>query len=321
MLYSLMDIHWFHAFCFVIVFASQVGNSAECSLPLAQPLTRSLLSGSDASFPLESESAGGSCGPSRFSRPYVLCSATDAASAAIDFSKGSVEDGVVDSPPSRAFMKTPVCSPSPLKQGTSMAVRGRSHSPNQRMESTPHRKLYEGNGDDYVIPCVNDNGSSRAQKPIHGDSPSAIPSEDCKRRAPLPHRIPTQFPRIEDNSHSHSPPETAGSGGPLSRRPICRDDRRLADSRSTGMVYPNRRSANRVKAPRPTTSLSNAGTPPRAFRRQFEDNCALWMGSPGLLPTPSGYPMPSRREDILRGMAKLKALEAAKKSHSGSKDG
>ena len=303
--------------CLLIVFCSQVGGSAECSLPPTQRLTRSLLSGSGASYSGASESAGGSCGPSRYSRPYVLCSATDAASAAIDFSKGSVDDGVVDSPPSRGPVRTPICSPSPLKQATSTAVRSRSHSPNPRSKSTPHRKLYRGSADEYAIPRLEDGVALLTRPPIHEDVPSAASSGDRKRRAPLRNPTQAQFPRIEDNPHSPMSPQTggsSGSGGPVSRRPILRGDCRLPDSRSTGTLYPNLRCVSRVKAPRPTTSLSNnTETPPRAFRHQSEDNCALKMGTPGPMPTQRGYPMPSRREDILRGMAKVKALEAAMK--------
>ena len=40
--------------------------------------------------------------------------ATDAASAAIDFSKTDVNDGVVDSPPSRGPWRSPVLSAFPL---------------------------------------------------------------------------------------------------------------------------------------------------------------------------------------------------------------
>ena len=151
------------------------------SPPAAQPLTRSLLSGSDASFPGASESAGGSCGPSRYSKPYVLCSATDAASAAIDFSKGSVDDGVVDSPPSRGSAKTPVCSPSPLKRSTSTPVRDRSHSPTPRTESTPQRKLYGDCGDDAVIPRVEDGGASPVRSSAPGEAHPA-PKSDTRAR-------------------------------------------------------------------------------------------------------------------------------------------
>jgi hypothetical protein len=38
-----------------------------------------------------------------------MYSATDAASAAIDFAKGNVEDGIVNSPPSRDATRLPVC--------------------------------------------------------------------------------------------------------------------------------------------------------------------------------------------------------------------
>ena len=67
----------------------------------------SLLSG-------RSKSAQGRCGPSQYSKPYVMFSATDVASAAIDFSKTDVNDGVVDSPPSRGPWRSPVLSASPL---------------------------------------------------------------------------------------------------------------------------------------------------------------------------------------------------------------
>jgi hypothetical protein len=55
------------------------------------------------------------CLPSQFSKPYLMYSASDAASAAVDFAKGSVEDGVVNSPPSRDVARLPVCLSSPLR--------------------------------------------------------------------------------------------------------------------------------------------------------------------------------------------------------------
>jgi hypothetical protein len=45
-----------------------------------------------------------------------MYSATDAASAAVDFAKGSMEDGVVNSPPSWDAARLPVCLPSPLRE-------------------------------------------------------------------------------------------------------------------------------------------------------------------------------------------------------------
>ena len=56
----------------------------------------------------------GSLASLQYSKPYVLFSATDAASAAIDFSKGNVEDGVVNSPPNRGPWRSPVVSTSSL---------------------------------------------------------------------------------------------------------------------------------------------------------------------------------------------------------------
>jgi hypothetical protein len=44
-----------------------------------------------------------------------MYSATDAASMIVDFAKGNVEDGVVNSPLSRGAGRSPVCSPSPLQ--------------------------------------------------------------------------------------------------------------------------------------------------------------------------------------------------------------
>ena len=59
-------------------------------------------------------SKDGSLAPLQYSKPNVLFSATSAASVAIDFSKGNVEDGVVDSPSSRGPWRSPVVSASPL---------------------------------------------------------------------------------------------------------------------------------------------------------------------------------------------------------------
>ena len=66
-------------------------------------------------------------------------SATDAASAAIDYSKGNIKDGVVDSPPSRGPGRTPIYSLSPLKRVS--PSRGRSSSPTLRTDEATSRKL------------------------------------------------------------------------------------------------------------------------------------------------------------------------------------
>jgi len=100
---------------------------------------RSLVSGSENTLSSDYGFMGGSGCTAPVSKPYLLWSAADAASAAIDFSKGDVEDGVVDSPPSRGPGRTPVCSPSPLKRASSN--QGRSFSPPLQADAGTSRKL------------------------------------------------------------------------------------------------------------------------------------------------------------------------------------
>ena len=64
-----------------------------------------------------------------FSKLYVMFSTTIAASTAIDYSKENVEDGVVDSPPSRGPVLAPIFSPSRLKQSQFALICSRPASP------------------------------------------------------------------------------------------------------------------------------------------------------------------------------------------------
>jgi hypothetical protein len=82
------------------------------------------------------------CVLSQFSKPYLMYFAIDAVSAALDFSKGNVEDEVVDSPLSRSAGRTPVCSPSPLRDCQSTSIRQRSRSPTHHNVRMPQRQLY-----------------------------------------------------------------------------------------------------------------------------------------------------------------------------------
>ena len=66
-----------------------------------------------------------------------MFSATNAASAAIDFSKSNVDNGVVDSPPSRGLRRSPIVLPSPLQGSLCRHCSDCSASP------TPHRQLYK----------------------------------------------------------------------------------------------------------------------------------------------------------------------------------
>ena len=71
-----------------------------------------------------------------------MYSAIDAASAAIDFAKGNVEDGVVNSPPSWDATRLPVCLPLPMQGYGSTSTRQRSYSLTKGTLRTPQRQLY-----------------------------------------------------------------------------------------------------------------------------------------------------------------------------------
>ena len=61
------------------------------------------------------KSGHGGCALPQYSKLYVSFLATDVASPAIDFSKKNVDDGVVDSPPSREPWRLLVLLASPLQ--------------------------------------------------------------------------------------------------------------------------------------------------------------------------------------------------------------
>ena len=92
----------------------------------------SLLSG-------RSKSCNGGCALSEYSKPYVLFSATNATSVAIDFSRKNVDDGVVDSPPRRGAWRSPALSASPLEGSHCIEGRHRSPSPWPPSSRMPHR--------------------------------------------------------------------------------------------------------------------------------------------------------------------------------------
>ena len=135
-----------------------------------------------------SKSTRTGCGQSQYSKPYVLFSATNAASAAIDFSKSNVDDGVVDSSPSRGLRRSPIVSPSPLQGSLCRSCSDRSSSPTLRSSNTPHRQLYkqcvDGAPLDAVVPVQV--GCATAAVPIEVDS--------MNRTFPVLHYL-----RLEDN--------------------------------------------------------------------------------------------------------------------------
>jgi hypothetical protein len=109
-----------------------------------------------------SGSIQGDCVPSQFSKPYLMYSATDVASATVDFAKGNVEDSVVNSPPSRGTGRSPVCSPSPLR-GCDWTPTGQcSYSLTEQTIRIPQRQLYSK-------PPVCSTEEAKETDPVHYD--------------------------------------------------------------------------------------------------------------------------------------------------------
>jgi hypothetical protein len=98
---------------------------------------------SSLSIPECSASAQESFAPSPYSKPYLMFTATDAASAAIDFAKGNVDDSIIDSPPSRGPVASPILSPSPLNLSQSTPIQSRSCSPIPWTQEFLQRQLYK----------------------------------------------------------------------------------------------------------------------------------------------------------------------------------
>jgi hypothetical protein len=109
-----------------------------------------------------SGSIQGDCVPSQFSKPYLMYSATNAASAIVDFAKGNVEDGVVNSPPSRGASRSPVCSPSPLRGCDWIPTGQCSCSLTEQTIRTPQRQLYSK-------PPVCSTEEAKETDPVHYD--------------------------------------------------------------------------------------------------------------------------------------------------------
>lgn len=136
-----------------------------------------------------------------------------------------------------------------------------------------------------------------------------------------------QIPHLQDNRSIPSQSMrgvSSPSAGPISRRRVLRDDRRSTNSRSIGTGHPYINTVNRLQTrppPRVSRSLSNSEVPRSTGKRKAEESESLWMGTCGAFNNGSGPPRPSRREDILRGMAKLKALEAIKNSSTTKSNG
>ena len=94
---------------------------------------------------------GGSCGTAPLSKPYMLCSATDTTSAAIDYLKGNIKDGVVDSPSSRGLVKTPICSLLLLKRAESSQRRSFSSAHRTKVATSRRLDLSELEAGNYPV--------------------------------------------------------------------------------------------------------------------------------------------------------------------------
>ena len=186
----------------------------------------------------QSKSTRAGCGQSQYSKPYVLFSATDAASAAIDFSKSNVDDGVVDSPPSRGLRRSPIVSPSPLQGSLYRPCSDRSSSPTPRSSNTPHRQLYKNS--------VNE-ASLDAAVPVQVECATAAVPVQVDSMNRTFHVL--DYPRLEDNlwtvcmddghePHIASEMKHSTSGG-QHRRPEGKVHlRRSFPSKVSGIVSP-----------------------------------------------------------------------------------
>ena len=125
----------------------QFGKPSFSLIPSKQKITSSMLSGSGTTVSEGSESGGESSETSTYSRPYLLRSAPDAASAVIDYRKGDVEDGVVDSAPNLGQLTNTICSRSSLRPPASCKYVGRSCTPASKSKTVAEEK--------YDLPVLN----------------------------------------------------------------------------------------------------------------------------------------------------------------------
>jgi len=122
---------------------------------LEQQLTKSLFSKSKASVSKMSILYGRNYFPSTYSRPYILCFAIDVAWVAIDYSKGNMNEGVIDSPSSQGSIGKIHCSSSLLKKVACTISQLYLYLPISFTKTTPRIKLYVDVDKDVVDFCPN----------------------------------------------------------------------------------------------------------------------------------------------------------------------
>ena len=272
-----------------------------------QKLTRSLRSGTDVSQSVTFESGGENCYPAPYSKPYVMCSAVDAASAAIDFTKGNVEDGVVDSPPSRGVGKTPLCSPSPLKRERTAEGDLRLGSSKPCNQGTAHRKLYalaEESVEDIIVADVN----TCIQTPI------ILPATILEAGIAKGHVLCDSAAHTRVHVRPRSSSQQSGSTGSLMSSAGGYHRRILRGAFSLGNRQATKSTMNRLKL----TSPSNSDSSSIRYKRKATH---FQSHSEGACKALSDRSMPwraSRYEDIMRGREKMKAEEVQKNSSKTS---
>jgi hypothetical protein len=260
----------------------QVGRSVLLSLSSQDVQMSSMKPSTCFSIPECSASGLESFAPSPFSKLYVMFSAIDAASAAIDYSKGNIEDGV-DSPPSRGPVLAPIFSPSPLKQSQSALIHSRSASPGPRTKDTPKRQLYRCR--DLILPSFPTQIELAVDNFIPSPNMALVPpashSYGSVKRPCLPQNVGDR-----DTQSLSSQPTSLPSGCELP----------LRSGRVKGTMS---RSYYELSLEKLKRQARDYATFPilRLQRKKSVNSCTYSMATH------------SRRKDILRGMAKLKAQE------------
>jgi hypothetical protein len=217
----------------------------------------------------------GDCVPSQFSKPYLMYSATDAASMVLDFSKGNVEDGIVDSPPSRSAGRMPVCSPSPLRDCRSTPIRQRSRSPMHHNIRTPQRQLYCKASLDIDEAKEKDHVHYRVNIPVERGLVSPASQSQAAVR---PRRLDKEGQLLRTQSLSNQRSPGYSSRELLSVGPTAYSCRRQS--------YPEPSLCSLIRQCRERERASTGITRPKAY---------------------------SCRDEILRGIAKLKSKEMGTK--------
>ena len=296
----------------------QVGGYRLVDTTKRQKLTRSLLSGSEKSLSTNSESEGASCDTVLLSKPYMFPSAMDATSAAIDYLKGDIDDSVVDSPSGRGPERTPMCSPLPLKRVSSS--QRRSLSPTPRTNGAASRKLQLPLEGAIEHPRLDDVVLSPSMRPaVFEVGVKSTDGVNDERWDPhLGASVGTRLRQVEDNG-SHglqiARPRQLLPTDILFRQRNTREVRLFLGFKSNGsaLLY-----INNVKAslPKPSLrgwkSLSALEVPQATYKSKPKASGSYSLGVCDALDSGSKPQYHSRREDILRGCTKLKAMEAVK---------